>query len=103
MFVKASRSDQVDNAEAQITRTLHERHHIQAKQDDDFTVRNLSEFAAASENATQVMTMLLLSEASIALLVGGIGIMNIKRVTGTKRTREMRISVANDAARNQTV
>ena len=68
MFVKASSSDQVDSAIAQITHTLHERHHIQAKQDDDFTVRNLSEIAAASESATQVMTMLLLSVASISLL-----------------------------------
>ena len=52
MYVKASDSGEVDNAIAQITRTLHERHHIQPKQDDDFTVRNLSEIAAASESAT---------------------------------------------------
>src|SRR5277367_6597336 len=71
MYVKASDSGEVDNAIAQITRTLHERHHIQPKQDDDFTVRNLSEIAAASESATAVMTTLLLSVASISLLVGG--------------------------------
>ena len=99
MFVKASSSDQVDSAIAQITRTLHERHHIQAKQDDDFTVRDLSEIAAASESATQVMTMLLLSVASISLLVGGIGIMNIMLVSVTERTREIGIRMAIGARR----
>jgi macrolide transport system ATP-binding/permease protein len=99
MFVKASSSDQVDNAVAQITRTLHERHHIQPKQDDDFTVRNLSEIAAASESATQVMTTLLLAVASISLLVGGIGIMNIMLVSVTERTREIGIRMAVGARR----
>ncbi len=99
MFIKASSSDQVDNAVSQITRTLHERHHIQPKQDDDFTVRDLSEIAAASEGATQVMTMLLLAVASISLLVGGIGIMNIMLVSVTERTREIGIRMAIGARR----
>jgi macrolide transport system ATP-binding/permease protein len=99
MFVKASGSDQMDNAVAQITRMLHERHHIQPKQDDDFTVRDLSEIAAASEGATQVMTMLLLAVASISLLVGGIGIMNIMLVSVTERTREIGIRMAVGARR----
>ncbi|MGB8411408.1 MAG: ABC transporter permease [Candidatus Binatus sp.] len=99
MFVKASGSDQMDNAIAQITRMLHERHHIQPKQDDDFTVRDLSEIAAASEGATQVMTMLLLAVASISLLVGGIGIMNIMLVSVTERTREIGIRMAVGARR----
>jgi macrolide transport system ATP-binding/permease protein len=99
MYVKASDSGEVDSAIAQITHTLHERHHIQAKQDDDFTVRNLSEIAAASESATQVMTMLLLAVASISLLVGGIGIMNIMLVSVTERTREIGIRMAIGARR----
>jgi macrolide transport system ATP-binding/permease protein len=99
MYVKASDSGEVDTAIAQITHTLHERHHIQAKQDDDFTVRNLSEIAAASESATQVMTMLLLAVASISLLVGGIGIMNIMLVSVTERTREIGIRMAIGARR----
>ena len=94
MFIKASSSDQVDDAVAQITRTLHERHHIQPKQDNDFTVRDLSEIAAASQSATQAMTMLLLAVASISLLVGGIGIMNIMLVSVTERTREIGIRLA---------
>jgi macrolide transport system ATP-binding/permease protein len=99
MYIKASSSEQVDSAVAQITRELHERHHIQPKQDDDFTVRNLSEIAAASESATQVMTMLLLTVASISLLVGGIGIMNIMLVSVTERTREIGIRMAVGARR----
>ncbi len=99
MYIKASDSGEVDSAIAQITRELHQRHHIQAKQDDDFTVRNLSEIAAASESATQVMTMLLLSVASISLLVGGIGIMNIMLVSVTERTREIGIRMAIGARR----
>ena len=99
MFIKASGSDQMDNAVTQITRMLHERHHIQPKQDDDFTVRDLSEIAAASEGATQVMTMLLLAVASISLLVGGIGIMNIMFVSVTERTREIGIRMAVGARR----
>ncbi len=99
MIIKASSSEQVDSAVVQITRLLHERHHIQPKQDDDFTVRNLSEIAAASESATQVMTMLLLAVASISLLVGGIGIMNIMLVSVTERTREIGIRMAIGARR----
>jgi macrolide transport system ATP-binding/permease protein len=99
VYIKASSSEQVDNAVTQITHTLHERHHIQAKQDDDFTVRNLSEIAAASESATRVMTLLLAAVASISLLVGGIGIMNIMLVSVTERTREIGIRMAIGARR----
>jgi macrolide transport system ATP-binding/permease protein len=99
MYIKAISSEQVDSAVTQITRMLHERHHITPKQVDDFTVRNLSEIAAASENATQVMTLLLLAVASISLLVGGIGIMNIMLVSVTERTREIGIRMAIGARR----
>ena len=99
MFIKASSSEQMDNAVAQVTRELHERHHIQPKQDDDFTVRNLSEIMAASESATRVMTLLLAAVASISLLVGGIGIMNIMFVSVTERTREIGIRMAIGARR----
>ena len=73
---------------------LRQRHRIQPGEEDDFTVRNLEEFARASQMASQVMTNLLLSVASISLLVGGIGIMNILLVSVTERTREIGIRMA---------
>src|SRR5205085_7613676 len=78
----------------QIQHTLHVRHHILPKQDDDFTVRNLNDIAQASEGASRVMALLLAAVASISLLVGGIGIMNIRLVSVTERTREIGIRVA---------
>jgi len=99
IYIKARSADSVDATMAQVTRTLHDRHHIQPKQDNDFTVRSLSEVAQASESATQVMTMLLAAVASISLLVGGIGIMNIMLVSVTERTREIGIRMAIGARR----
>jgi macrolide transport system ATP-binding/permease protein len=99
LLVKARSADLVETAVAQITRTLHQRHHIQTGQDDDFTVRNLSEILAASANAAQVLTLLLAIVASISLVVGGIGIMNIMLVSVTERTREIGIRMAVGARR----
>ena len=87
-------ADVVDTAMTQVTRTLHDRHHIQPGQDDDFTVRSMNEIAQASENAASVMTTLLAAVASISLLVGGIGIMNIMLVSVTERTREIGVRMA---------
>jgi macrolide transport system ATP-binding/permease protein len=99
IYIKAKSADSVDATMAQVTRSLHDRHRIQAKQDNDFTVRSLSEVAQASASATQVMTMLLAAVASISLLVGGIGIMNIMLVSVTERTREIGIRMAIGARR----
>ncbi len=84
----------ISEAESQMRSLLHERHRIQPNVDDDFTVRNLNDIAEASKMASQVMTNLLLSVASISLLVGGIGIMNIMLVSVTERTREIGIRMA---------
>src|SRR5205807_3882630 len=92
-------AEAVDTAMTQVTRTLHDRHHIQLGQDDDFTVRSMNEIAQASENAASVMTTLLAAVASISLLVGGIGIMNIMLVSVTERTREIGIRMAIGARR----
>ncbi|HXJ33043.1 MAG TPA: ABC transporter permease [Candidatus Eisenbacteria bacterium] len=94
VFVSTLTAAEAPAAVKQITALLHDRHRIQPKQDDDFTVRNLSEVAEASRMASQVMTNLLLSVASISLLVGGIGIMNIMLVSVTERTREIGIRMA---------
>src|SRR3989442_14232382 len=84
----------VGEATEQITALLHQRHHIAPGQEDDFTVRNRAEIAQVGENANKVMTNLLLSVASVSLLVGGIGIMNILLVSVTERTREIGIRMA---------
>jgi ABC-type antimicrobial peptide transport system permease subunit len=81
-------------AEEEITHLLRARHRILPGQEDDFSVRNLQEIAAASASASQVMTTLLASVASIALFVGGIGIMNILLVSVTERTREIGVRMA---------
>jgi ABC-type antimicrobial peptide transport system permease subunit len=94
IFVSAVSVDEINQAQREITAVLHERHHIQPGQEDDFTVRNLNDIAKASESASQVMTTLLLSVASISLVVGGIGIMNILLVSVTERTREIGIRMA---------
>ncbi len=79
----------------QLTRDLlRQRHKLQPYQDDDFTLRNLSEFLQAQEAAAGVMTKLLAAIASISLLVGGIGIMNIMLVSVTERTREIGLRMA---------
>jgi putative ABC transport system permease protein len=94
IFVATSVATDLPTAEEQIRALLHERHRTQPGQDDDFTVRDLNEIAEASKSASQVMTNLLLSVASISLLVGGIGIMNIMLVSVTERTREIGIRMA---------
>jgi macrolide transport system ATP-binding/permease protein len=99
IFIKARTAEDVDAAEAQIREVLHRRHHIQPGQDDDFTVRSLAEIAQASESASRVMTLLLAAVASISLLVGGIGIMNIMLVSVTERTHEIGIRMAIGARR----
>jgi macrolide transport system ATP-binding/permease protein len=99
IFVKAKTAELVDTAQNEVSEILHRRHHIGRVQDNDFTVRSLAEIAQASESATRVMTLLLASVASISLLVGGIGIMNIMLVSVTERTREIGIRMAIGARR----
>jgi putative ABC transport system permease protein len=81
-------------AQAAIESLLRERHRIQGGAENDFFVRTQSEFADLAQQTTQLMTMLLGSIASISLLVGGIGIMNIMLVSVTERTREIGIRLA---------
>jgi len=94
IYASTARSEDIAVAQQQIRDLLRERHRIQPGQDEDFTVRNLNEIAEASKMASEVMSNLLLSVASISLLVGGIGIMNIMLVSVTERTREIGIRMA---------
>jgi putative ABC transport system permease protein len=94
IMVKAISAERVEEAEEQIALLLRQRHRIGPDRVDDFTVRNLSDIAEAASTTARVMTVLLGSVASISLLVGGIGIMNIMLVSVTERTREIGIRMA---------
>ncbi len=86
--------DDLPLAEEEIRQILRDMHGLAPNEPDDFTVRNQSELADAAQNMTQIMTLLLASIASISLLVGGIGIMNIMLVSVTERTREIGLRLA---------
>jgi putative ABC transport system permease protein len=94
IMVKAKSTEDLDSAERQINELLRQRHRIGQKQENDFTVRNLTQMMQAAEQSSKVMTMLLGAIASVSLLVGGIGIMNIMLVSVTERTREIGIRMA---------
>src|SRR4051794_13860400 len=93
-YVSAANSQATFEAESQIGAILRQRHNIRPGQEDDFSVRNLTDIAESAQATTRVMTMLLGSIAGVSLLVGGIGIMNIMLVSVTERTREIGIRMA---------
>ncbi|HSF46995.1 MAG TPA: ABC transporter permease [Burkholderiales bacterium] len=94
ILVKAVNAERVEEAQEQIVMLLRQRHRIGPDREDDFDVRNLSDIAEAASTTARVMGALLGSVASISLLVGGIGIMNIMLVSVTERTREIGIRMA---------
>ena len=94
IMVKGKSMEDLDDAERQVKELLRQRHRLGPKQDNDFTVRNLTQIMQVAEQSTKVMTLLLGAIASVSLLVGGIGIMNIMLVSVTERTREIGIRMA---------
>ncbi len=94
VYVQAASPTQVDAAVAQVTNALDRRHHIKPGDTADFSVRNLSQIASAAEGSSRIMTLLLATVASISLVVGGIGIMNILLVSVTERTRDIGLRMA---------
>lgn len=94
LMVKARSTDELMVAESQIKDLLRQRHRIGPTQEDDFTVRNLTQMMQMAEQASNVMSLLLAAIAGVSLLVGGIGIMNIMLVSVTERTREIGIRMA---------
>jgi len=92
--IQAVSSARTQEAQTQIEELMRVRHKIAPGAEDDFQVRNMAEIAEGAAQATQIMTILLGSIASISLLVGGIGIMNIMLVSVTERIREIGIRMA---------
>jgi putative ABC transport system permease protein len=94
IIAKTRYTEDLPKAEKQIQELLHQRHHIGVKAEDDFSIRNLTQMLQVAEQSTEVMALLLGAIASVSLLVGGIGIMNIMLVSVTERTREIGIRMA---------
>jgi putative ABC transport system permease protein len=100
ILVKARSEGQLGSAEEEIKALLNQRHRITGDKEPDYSTRNLSEILAIAEQSSKAMSLLLGAVASISLLVGGIGIMNIMLVSVTERTREIGIRMAIGARKN---
>ncbi|HZQ67182.1 MAG TPA: ABC transporter permease [Terriglobales bacterium] len=94
IFCSAVSRDAMQEATRQIVALLRERHHLNVTEEDDFNVRRPEDVIQAQLETSRVMTILLASVASLSLLVGGIGIMNIMLVSVTQRTREIGLRLA---------
>jgi len=100
ILVSTATPEDMTPAQAEVTSIMRDAHRLDNGQDDDFTVRNQTEITDAMSGTTKVMSGLLAAIASISLLVGGIGIMNIMLVSVTERTREIGIRMAIGARGN---
>ena len=99
IYVQTRTPRLVQTALQEVTDTLARRHRVQPGQDKDFSVANLSDITSAAEDSSRIMALLLATVASISLVVGGIGIMNILLVSVTERTREIGVRMAIGARR----
>ncbi|MBI3603058.1 MAG: ABC transporter permease [Nitrospirae bacterium] len=99
IIVATARRDQIPVVVPELKELLRTRHRLQPSEDDDFTIRTMEDIAKASAGASRTMMLMLLSIASISLVVGGIGIMNILLVSVTERTHEIGIRMAVGAKR----
>lgn len=100
IMVKAKSAELLGKAEEEVNGLLNQRHRITGGKEPDFSTRNLSELLAVAEQSSKAMSLLLGAVASISLIVGGIGIMNIMLVSVTERTREIGIRMAIGARKN---
>jgi putative ABC transport system permease protein len=99
LFASTERSDDLVEAVEHIRGVLRARHRLQPEQDDDFTIRTQVDIGKLQEGTSQTLTMMLFAIASVSLLVGGIGIMNIILVSVTERTKEIGVRMAVGAKR----
>ncbi len=99
LFASTERTDDLAPAVEQIREVLRQRHRLQPDQDDDFIIRTQVDIGKVQEGTSETMTVMLFTIASISLLVGGIGIMNILLVSVTERTREIGVRMAVGAKR----
>jgi putative ABC transport system permease protein len=95
-----AREGRTQEAQDEMSGLLRQRHRLQANEEDDFTIRNMQEVFQAQEASAQVMSLLLAAIASVSLIVGGIGIMNIMLVSVTERTKEIGLRQAVGAKTN---
>ncbi|HSK44970.1 MAG TPA: ABC transporter permease [Candidatus Binatia bacterium] len=89
IILQATTDQKMQAAQDEAQALLRQRHHLQPAQDDDFSIRNMQEIFAAQESSSRVMSLMLAAVASVSLIVGGIGIMNIMLVSVRERTREI--------------
>jgi putative ABC transport system permease protein len=99
ILVKVRQDASMAETEQAIRALLRQRHRLQAGEDDDFTLRNLADLLASQEASSRTLSLLLAAIASVSLVVGGIGIMNIMLVSVTERTREIGLRQALGARR----
>jgi putative ABC transport system permease protein len=99
LMVQARSTETMDEAQREMGQVLRQRHHLAEESENDFTIRNLTSVAQSAAGSAQAMSFMLGAIASISLLVGGIGIMNIMLVSVTERTREIGIRMAIGARR----
>jgi putative ABC transport system permease protein len=92
--VTADNASDVNNVQTEVEQTMEQRHNITNSANDDFTIQNQSQILQTVQATSQTLTVLLVGVASISLVVGGIGIMNIMLVSVTERTREIGIRMA---------
>lgn len=100
ILISAVSKESIPEAQRQVSELLRIRHRLQMWEENDFTIRNQSDIADAASSTSRIMTMLLGSIASVSLIVGGIGIMNIMLVSVTERTREIGIRMSIGARRS---
>jgi putative ABC transport system permease protein len=94
ILCSAVSQDSVKLAGQEAAAVLRDRHHLRPEEEDDFNIRNPEDIIQAQLDASKTMTILLIAIASVSLIVGGIGIMNVMLVSVTERTREIGVRVA---------